>query len=49
MPASFPLEKMGGNSTLLLNRMAGAAGHLSLLLMGAMMGTGVGKGISLTK
>lgn len=28
MPASLPLEKMGGNSTLLLNRVAGAAGHL---------------------
>lgn len=28
MPASLPLEKIGGNSTLLLTRVAGAAGHL---------------------
>lgn len=28
IPARLPLEKMGGNSTLLLNRVAGAVGHL---------------------
>lgn len=28
MPASLPLENMGGDLTLLLNRVAGAAGHL---------------------